>query len=165
MSVSHYCHRNPEMFCTMYSVWPVPSAQLFASAVPDCWQRRQSYPGQVVVGRMKVNAGLRLLPKPKVRKIKHDPIDVDRVCSFFVPHSPCWGVEFPSPGTPSVCSGAAADPAGSESSAWAPWSQSWDTLSHPVTHRKHMFENILFFCVLVLLRLKTLVLKKSMQHT
>lgn len=32
-----------------------------------------------------MNVGLRLLPKPKVRKIKHDPIDVDRVCSFFVP--------------------------------------------------------------------------------
>lgn len=143
-----------KFLCRPHNIWPVPSAQLFASAVPvssDCWQRRQNYPGQVVVGRMKVNEGLRLLPKPDVRKTQHEHVGTDHCfvfsCSTGVPHSPCWGVEFPSPDTPSVCSGAAVDPAGSESSASAPWSQSWDTLSHPETRRRtdRLEKHIFFF--------------------
>lgn len=59
----------------LHSIWPAPSAQLFESAVPAssrCWPRRQSYPDQGVVGRTKVNAGLRLLPKPEGRRVKHE---------------------------------------------------------------------------------------------
>lgn len=66
-------HAKPEKHCIhvyfLLHFWPVPSAQQFEWAVPvssDYWQHRQSYPGQVVVGRMKGNAGLRLLLKPKV---------------------------------------------------------------------------------------------------
>lgn len=65
-----------------------------------------------------------------------------------VPNSPCSGAGSPSPGTPSVCWGAAAGPAGSGSSASARRSQSWGTLSPPETDTAFLkyCEPFLFLC-------------------